>query len=105
MPELGAAELMSIQQGMTDQQKMMFMSQYNSEKKDRTTVVILAVLLGNLGVDRFYLGDSAMGALKLLTLGGCFIWWSIDLFTAASRADYYNRQKAQNIAAAIKVSR
>ena len=105
MAELGAAELLSIQQGMTDQQKMMFMSQYNSEKKDRTTVLILAVLLGELGVDRFYLGDSAMGAIKLLSLGGCFIWWLIDLFTAASRADDYNRQKAQEIAAAIKVSR
>ena len=105
MAELGAAELMTFQQGMTDQQKMMFMSQYNSEKKDRSTVLILAVLLGNLGVDRFYLGDSAMGALKLLTLGGCFIWWLIDLFSASSRADDYNRQKAQDISAAIKVSR
>jgi TM2 domain-containing membrane protein YozV len=104
MAELGAAELMMFQQGMTDQQKMMFMSQYSSEKKDRTTVLVLAVLLGNLGVDRFYLGDSGMGALKLLTLGGCFIWWLVDLFTASTRADDYNRQKAQDIAAAIKAS-
>ena len=84
---------------------MMFMSQYNSEKKDRTTALILGVVLGHLGVDRFYLGDSGLGALKLLTLGGCLIWWLIDLFTVSSRADDYNRQKAQDIAAAIKVSR
>ncbi len=104
MAELGAAELMLFQQGMTDQQKMVFMTQYSSEKKDRTTVLILSVLLGHLGVDRFYLGDAGLGALKLLTLGGCFIWWIVDLFTVSSRADDFNRAKAQAIAAAIRVS-
>ena len=33
MAELGTAELLAMQQGLTDQQKLIFMSQYNSEKK------------------------------------------------------------------------
>ena len=61
---------------------------YNEEKikncsdlnqKDKTTALILAVLLGPLGVDRFYLGYTGIGILKLLT-SGCFgILWIIDM--------------------------
>ena len=52
--------------------------------KTKTTAVILSALLGGLGVDRFYLGYTGMGVLKLLT-GGCFgILWIIDLINIAS---------------------
>ncbi len=103
MAEIGAAELMTFQDGMTDQQKMMFMSQYNSEKKDRSTGLILSILLGSIGVDRFYLGDTGMGMLKLLTLGLCGIMTIIDWFSIMGRVDDYNRRKAQEICAALKV--
>lgn len=84
-------------QNLTDQQKMLFQSQYSSEKKDPTTVLVLSVLFGTLGVDRFMLGDTGMGLLKLFTGGLCGILWLIDLFTTKGRADEYNRRKAQEI--------
>ena len=104
MGQVGAAELAMFQQGMTDQQKMMFMSQYNSEKKDRTIALVLSLLLGYLGVDRFYVGDTGLGILKLLTLGVCGIMALIDWFLIMGRADEYNRAKAQEIATVIKAS-
>jgi TM2 domain-containing membrane protein YozV len=41
--------------------------------------ILLSAFLGQLGIDRFYLGYNLLGVLKLLTAGGCGIWWLIDL--------------------------
>ena len=48
--------------------------------KDPSTALILSVLVGALGVDRFYVGDIGLGVGKLLTCGGAYIWWLIDIF-------------------------
>lgn len=97
MAELGAAELARMTQGLDNNQKMIFQSQYSSEKKDRGTGFILALFL----FDRFWLGDTALGILKYITLGGCGIWALLDLFTVGSRCDDYNRAKAEEIVSAL----
>ena len=52
--------------------------------KSKTTALILSILVGGLGVDRFYLGYTGMGVLKLLT-AGCFgILWIIDIVNIAT---------------------
>ncbi len=43
------------------------------------TAVLLSLLLGGIGADRFYLGYTGLGIAKLLTLGGCGLWALIDL--------------------------
>ncbi|MDQ0925664.1 hypothetical protein QF038_004172 [Pseudarthrobacter sp. W1I19] len=47
--------------------------------KSFLTTWLLALLLGVLGVDRFYLGKIGTGILKLVTIGGFGIWALIDL--------------------------
>lgn len=47
--------------------------------KRRTTALILSIFLGWAGADRFYLGYWGAGAVKLLTFGGVYVWWLIDI--------------------------
>lgn len=54
------------------------MQQMNSEK-DWIVTLVLAILVGGLGIDRFYSGSILLGVLKLFTLGGLGLWWLIDL--------------------------
>lgn len=52
--------------------------------KSKTTALILSIFVGGFGIDRFYLGYTGMGVLKLLT-GGCFgILWIIDIVNIAT---------------------
>lgn len=50
-----------------------------------TVAIVLSALLGTLGIDRFYLGYVGLGILKLLTGGGCGIWYVIDIVFLAQR--------------------
>ena len=52
--------------------------------KSKTTALILSIFVGGLGVDRFYLGYTDIGVLKLLT-GGCLgVLWIIDIINIST---------------------
>ncbi len=51
---------------------------YAAEGKSWLAAALLSWLLGHFGIDRFYLGYIGLGVIKLITCGGCSIWWLID---------------------------
>ena len=63
--------------------------------KDPTTLLIISIVAGTLGIDRFMLGETGLGVAKLLTGGGCYIWWLVDIFTVTKRTKEYNFTKLQ----------
>lgn len=56
------------------------------EGYDWTVALILSILVGEFGVDRFYTGSIMLGILKLVTFGGCGVWWIVDIILIATGA-------------------
>jgi TM2 domain-containing membrane protein YozV len=46
--------------------------------KNKIAAILFSFFLGGLGIDRFYLGYTGLGILKLLTGGVCGILWLVD---------------------------
>ncbi len=55
------------------------------KKVDWTLTLIMSLLFGGLGIDRFIMGHVGLGILKLFTLGGCGIWSIIDIILIATK--------------------
>lgn len=61
--------------------------------KDPTMMLIVSLLAGTLGIDRFMIGDTGLGVLKLLTCGGFGIWALVDLFLIMGATREKNMEK------------
>ncbi len=55
------------------------------KKVNWVLVLIMSVVFGQLGVDRFIMGKVGTGILKLITFGGFGIWWLIDMILIATK--------------------
>ena len=54
------------------------------EGKSWLVTLLLSILVGGLGIHRFYVGKIGTGILMLLTGGGCGIWALIDIIMVAT---------------------
>ncbi|MBP7344513.1 MAG: TM2 domain-containing protein [Clostridia bacterium] len=80
--------------GMTDEQiqRLMYV-----QLKDPTTYLLISIFIGELGIDRFLLGDVGMGILKLLTGGLCGILWIYDMVTIQDKVRNINFDELMRI--------
>lgn len=61
--------------------------------KDPTTILIVSIVAGNLGIDRFMIGETGLGIAKLLTCGGLGIWAIVDWFIIMGRTREINADR------------
>jgi hypothetical protein len=62
----------------------------SAEFQKPSTIFLIAILLG---IERFWLDETGLGILKIITCYGCMIWWLIDIISAKERAKKYNFKK------------
>jgi TM2 domain-containing membrane protein YozV len=65
--------------------------------KDPTTLLIVSIIGGHFGIDRFLLGEVGLGVAKLLTCGGLGIWTIVDWFLIMGRTREINMQRIQQL--------
>lgn len=87
---LPAEKIVFIKQKLQEADENKFALVSAVEFKDPTTILLVSIFLGTLGIDRFMLGDTGMGILKLLTAGLCGILTIIDWFSVQKRARELN---------------
>jgi TM2 domain-containing membrane protein YozV len=94
-----------IMQTMTDQQRLLFTSQFGGVKKDPTTALLLAFFLGGIGGHKFYMGRVGMGLVYLL-----FCWTFlpslaalIECFLIKGQVREFNEAKAIEVATQVKM--
>ncbi len=65
--------------------------------KDPTVILIISIIIGTLGIDRFMIGDTGLGIAKLLTCGGLGIWQIVDWFLIMSATREKNLEKLHQV--------
>lgn len=83
-------KMVYLKQKLSEMDETKFALLSSVELKDPTTILIISIFLGSLGIDRFMVKDVGLGVLKLLTGGLCGILTIIDWFTIQKKAKEVN---------------
>ena len=82
---------------LSNDERLQFDVQYGPRRKDPNIALVLSILGGTIGLDRFFVGDIGLGIAKLLTLGGLFIWTIIDWFLIMDTARAKNSELMRQV--------
>ncbi len=59
-----------------------------NKKVNWVVTLVMSVIFGSLGVDRFIMGRIGTGILKLITFGGFGIWYIVDIVLIATKHNF-----------------
>ena len=90
---------------LTNEEQVQFERHYARQRKSPTAAFLYSFFFGCFGVDRFYLGQTALGIAKLMTLGGVGIWALVDWFLISGAAHERNNDAIREIKRVLIMSR
>ena len=90
-------QLMMLRDKLTALDDSKFIQLQAANLKDPTTLLIVSIIGGHFGIDRFLLGEVGLGIAKLLTCGGLGIWTMVDWFLIMGRTREMNMQRVQSV--------
>lgn len=94
---LPAEKIVYVRQKLMETDETKFQLVSAVEFKDPTTLLLVSIFLGGLGIDRFMLGETGMGILKLLTGGCCGVLTIIDWFSVQKKAKELNYNNLMHV--------
>ena len=83
-------DLLYIKERLSSMDEDQIMLVNNLDYVNPTVNLVVSLLVGNVGVDRFLIGQAGWGVLKLVTLGGLGVWTIVDWFQIKSLTKKYN---------------
>lgn len=92
MKKFHTADLIKIKEAIKEMNDQELLALSGTDFKDPTVSLVLSIIVGQLGIDRFYIGDIGAGVGKLLTFGGFGIWWIVDMFTIQKKTKTNNAE-------------
>ena len=95
-------EMMNLNQitsGLDENKLRTFVQLYSTRRKKEQDILIFTLLgfIGFAGVQRFILGQIAMGVIYFFTAGFCFIGTIVDLINHKSMTEEYNKKVAAEV--------
>ncbi len=97
MQKFHTADLIKLKDALKEMNDQELLALSGTDFKDPTISLVLSILVGGLGVDRFYIGDIGAGVGKLLTAGGLGIWWIIDMFNIQKKTKTNNAEDLNEV--------
>ena len=92
-----AEKIMYLKEKLKNMDEEKFALVSTIDLKDPTTLLLVSLFLGTLGVDRFMIGDTGLGILKLLTIGCCGILTVVDWFSIQKKTKELNFNKLMTL--------
>ena len=98
---------------LTEQERLLFQTEYQPAKKSATAGVLLAFFLGGLGAHRFYMGQVGLGFVYLLLASITLVTLIpitsvialVECFLMPGRVRAYNKAQADAITTKLKALR
>ncbi|MFN6944925.1 MAG: TM2 domain-containing protein [Cytophagaceae bacterium] len=90
-------QIQSIRDRLLQLDESKWISVQSISFKDPTTSIIISLVAGSFGVDRFMIGDTGIGVGKLLTCGGLGIWAIVDWFLIMGATREKNMEKLMQV--------